>query len=644
MNRRGEITVFFSMILLCVFGLIGVMLESARTAGARFYLQIAANSSMDSLFSGYHRTLWDQYHLFGLEYESEEVLAQQLEGYLSPYLNTENWYPMELNSMQTEGLKRMTDEGGIYLEEEILAYMKYGIWDELEINPDQGKQLVTSIKEAKSVQELTSSYQEQSREVWKLEQAWNNLYGCLEKQRDYHGQAGEQLSDEEASGFFRQAGKLEKELRRIPGLVKAYEKQAERLSEHLGDMEQQYLDKTTDLSGGMQDTMGAELERYRAYIDEDGERRREIAAMISQGETNLRVVEETKEQVNRIEEYLEEQEDEEEDEEDDEYVHDLWACAAEMWNQFRDSAMLPSGTGDEEKRGWLEQIEKLADIGLLELVLPEGVEVSSVLLDLEDAPSGGGNHTGQTDKGNLLNRVMVNEYCTMHFSDFSTEEMAGQEAIKALYEVEYLLGGEDNDRDNLEDAVGKILAVREGLNLIHILLDGEKREEARALALVITGALGLAPLVDVTALFIMGVWALGESAADVKALLNGKKVPLFKSSGDWNLSLEQLLEMGKEQGRPEANDCENGFSYESYLKLLLLEEVPERKYYRMMDVIQMNLKREQEDFRMEFCAYGMDMNADVRGKHVFFALPFVEMQTGSKEHGYGMGVQAQKVY
>ena len=57
-GKRGEITVFLSMVLLCVAGLICVMLESARTAGARCYLQIAANSSMDSLFSQYHRQLW----------------------------------------------------------------------------------------------------------------------------------------------------------------------------------------------------------------------------------------------------------------------------------------------------------------------------------------------------------------------------------------------------------------------------------------------------------------------------------------------------------------------------------------------------------------------------------------------------------
>ena len=41
---RGEITVFLSLILVCVFSLMMGLLESARTAGARLYLQMAADS------------------------------------------------------------------------------------------------------------------------------------------------------------------------------------------------------------------------------------------------------------------------------------------------------------------------------------------------------------------------------------------------------------------------------------------------------------------------------------------------------------------------------------------------------------------------------------------------------------------------
>ena len=37
--------------------------ESVRTAGARCYLRMAADSAVDSLMAQYHRELWDRYRI-----------------------------------------------------------------------------------------------------------------------------------------------------------------------------------------------------------------------------------------------------------------------------------------------------------------------------------------------------------------------------------------------------------------------------------------------------------------------------------------------------------------------------------------------------------------------------------------------------
>ena len=73
---RGQITVFISMILMILFAFLCVLMESARTAGARWYLQMAVSSSMDSVFSQYHRELWDRYRLLFAEYETPEEIEQ----------------------------------------------------------------------------------------------------------------------------------------------------------------------------------------------------------------------------------------------------------------------------------------------------------------------------------------------------------------------------------------------------------------------------------------------------------------------------------------------------------------------------------------------------------------------------------------
>ena len=647
-GKRGEITVFLSMVLLCVAGLICVMLESARTAGARCYLQIAANSSMDSLFSQYHRQLWQKYHLMGLEYETTDDIRDRYLGFLMTSLETENWYPMTADSAEPEVIQSLTDGDGIWLEEEILAYMKYGIWSGLDIKPEDGEQFFQNVKEAASMQGLASSYQQESKEAWKLEQALDNLYACQARQQEHHAQGARALQGEDSYGFFRAADDLRDEIKKIPKLLKAYEKQADKCKARLEEMEAELASKEEDLTEERRQVMNQELEQYRSYVAEDGARRQEILALGEAGERNLAVIEEVKGRVNDIEAYLASL-----DEEDDDNSGPMWAAASGVWNQIHISGQKHSGVKDEEKRGWLLEIENMVNQGLLELVIPPERQASTVMLNLTDAPSKEKENPGETDRLNLITRVLVDEYCARHFANFVSapgfwigkeEGTADSRALRQQYQMEYLLTGGEDDRSNLADAVKQVLMVRSGLNLIHILSDSQKREEAKALALVITGALGLTPLVEITSFFIMGVWALGESIVDVQTLLEGRKVPLLKSREDWALGVEQLLHMGQSRGSSVTSGSEKGLDYAGYLKLLLLLVPSGQKYYRMMDVMQMDIRLEQGGFLMKRCGYRVDMKTQVCGKHVFFALPFVENMTGSGEHGYQMQVRSQKAY
>lgn len=651
-GQRGEITIFLSMILLCVAGLICVMLESARTAGARCYLQIAANSSMDSLFSQYHRSLWQNYHLMGLEYGTQEDIKERYLGFLMNYIETPNWYPMTVDSAELEVIQSLTDGEGIWLEEEILAYMKYGIWSGLAIKPEDGEDFWKNVKEAAAMQNLAASYKEESKEAWKLEQALDNLYACLGRQQEHHRGAARALSREDSYGFFRGADDLRDEIKKLPKLLKTYEKQADKLKTRLEEMETEFALKEGDLTEERIQVMGQELEQYRSYIAEDGTRRQEILNLWPEGEGNLAVIEEVKGRVHEIESYLASL-----DEEDDDNSGPMWSAAAGVWNQIHISGQSGTGVKDEKKRGFLLEIENMVNQGLLELVIPPDRQVSTVIPDFTNAPSKEQEAAGETDKLNLITRVLVNEYCAMHFANFVSapgfwnEDKTGHEgdrsdngALRQQYQMEYLLTGGEDDRGNLADAVRQLLLVREGLNLIHILSDSQKREEAKALALVITGALGLTPLVEITAFFIMSAWALGESILDIQALLEGGNIPLLKGREDWALGIEQLLSMGQRTGGPISSGREKGLDYEDYLKLLLLMVPSGQKYYRMMDVMQIDIRLSQAGFLVKRCGYRVDIKAQVCGKHVFFALPFVENMTGSGEHGYQMRVRSQKAY
>ena len=51
MKRSGSVTVFLALVITCSSALICALTESARTAGARFYVRTMADSAIDSLFS-----------------------------------------------------------------------------------------------------------------------------------------------------------------------------------------------------------------------------------------------------------------------------------------------------------------------------------------------------------------------------------------------------------------------------------------------------------------------------------------------------------------------------------------------------------------------------------------------------------------
>lgn len=177
----GQVTVFISLIMMCMFAFFCVLLESARTAGARWYLQTAASSAMDSVFSQYHRQLWDSYRLLFAEYDGEEELGADFAAFIQPYLETENWYPMEFESASAESVLRATDEGGLYFEQEILDYMKYGVWN-LDFDASTVDGLWDSAKEAAAVKDVAAAYRGHAKEALKLEKSLEAISKSLAEQ------------------------------------------------------------------------------------------------------------------------------------------------------------------------------------------------------------------------------------------------------------------------------------------------------------------------------------------------------------------------------------------------------------------------------------------------------------------------------
>ena len=675
----GQITVFISMILMILFAFLCVLMESARTTGARWYLQMAASSAMDSVFSQYHRELWDRYRLLFAEYESPEEIEQDFAGFLLPYLETKNWYPMALEQTVAEEIVRATDGHGAYLEKEILDYMKYGVW-KLDFEGDAVPELWDYEREAEAVTEMAQSYRLRTRDVWKLERVLEDISGNLDRQRTFREQGLNSLSSYDGAGFRREAERMIGELRKIPGLVRQYEKEADKLATVLASDRQEQNARADRLSAGTAAALEEEIQEYEAYIAEDGKRRQEIRDLDLSSAEQIQRLEALIELSYEVEREIEEWEDDD-DEDGDGGEPDYES----LWRPVRnglEGIVIPvlsfaHGIQDKEKEGWLKQVEQLYQEGMLGLLVPDGHQISEKLASTAELPSHTESYEEGAGSGSMVDHVLVNEYCGMFFSQFcSGAEQKNisekREKRKGLsktgtdpgettgdgtkpeiqletqaqvldYEIEYLLFGNASDRENLSDAVHRLLAVRSGLNLIHILSDSGKREQARALAAVITGAGSITPLILVTTFFVMSVWALGEALMDVKGLLAGKKVVLLKTSEDWTLDVENLLVLGRD-GTLEAGGGERGLSYLSWLKILLFVEPAVRQEYRIMDVIQLNLGQGKSGFRMRNGVYQVHMSGNVCGKYLFFSPAFVENMTGNRETGMNLTVKVERRY
>lgn len=631
----GQISVFLSLILICVCSLICGLLESARTSGARCFLETAAHSSMDSLFSQYHRGLWEQYRIFGLEHLKEEDAAQEFSEFLKPYLEQENWYPFQLERCEVTGRKVLTDDSGEYFQKEILDYMKYGIWTK-EWTADSAGEMVKNLTEASQVSDMTISMEIQTKDAWKLERALEKLAACLKEQNRRRDQGALCLDAEDGSGFCREGEGLIQKLKETPGLIQAYEKQADRLGEALEKLKESYQEKIPDFSEGTQNFYQAELAEYEAYTDKDGERRRQITGLAQEAENRIALVQAVMEEAEAVEEYISNWEPEEEGDELDTAA--LWAPVQAHFAQYRPLSLpFEAGVKDKEKEGLLKRLREMADQGILSLVLPEGSQVSEVKMDIETSPS---HRISFTERGlGILEHAITAEYCQVFFHHFCDK---GEQ--KAAYEMEYLLFGKDTDKENLVQTVELLLAVREGMNLIHIMGDGEKRGQAEALAVSVTGTFGLVPLITITKFLIMGVWAFGEAVADIKTLLNGGRIPVLKGKDDWSLSLDHLMDFAASGKLEGAKSRESGLNYPQYLTIFLLTRPGTQLLYRMMDVMQWNLAQEQKGFQLSDCAYRVDIRSRLCGKHVYFSLGMLKSITGGDGVTYPTEVKASKAY
>lgn len=268
--------------------------------------------------------------------------------------------------------------------------------------------------------------------------------------------------------------------------------------------------------------------------------------------------------------------------------------------------------------------------GLLMLVCEDVSSISDRPYDKKDFPSGISSEAkkrsaSMIEEPSLIDDILMKEYFLRKFSSYTDGD-------REFMELEYIICGKDSALSNLYSVVKRLVALRFALNYLTIHNDKEKCDIAKLIGTVLVGWTGMEALVEAVKEVVLLIWALVESVSDVKALLNGEKVPPFKKGNSWSVSIDEAA-AGNVSGKGKGE----GWNYEQYLRILVYLTGCEKSAYRAMDLIQKKTKEKEPSFLMKNCVYGTKIRLSGTSEAFFPYLPGTVDYRFSAETAYSYG-------
>lgn len=267
----------------------------------------------------------------------------------------------------------------------------------------------------------------------------------------------------------------------------------------------------------------------------------------------------------------------------------------------------------------------MSDIGVLSIVIPDDMDISSEKIDLSGLPSikkiGLANDffrinddfddytTLKTDlkargtwKDALIDSSLGIAYARTVFNCAVNTEV--NEGTVFDCEIEYLICGKESDYANMNSVVKKLLAVRFPVNYAYLVSDTAKMAQVSA----ISAPLSLVVLVPEPILkcLITGCWSYVEAMADVRCLLEGRRMAFTKNKGNWITDLNNLENSVLGEGISD----DKGMCYEDYLMILMALNM-DKVYYRMLDIMELNVRQTDSSFQIENGAVRLSADFDI---------------------------------
>ena len=126
------------------------------------------------------------------------------------------------------------------------------------------------------------------------------------------------------------------------------------------------------------------------------------------------------------------------------------------------------------------------------------------------------------------------KYIEKYFKNHSSDKKLGRTYFNL--EEEYILNGKTSDDENRKSTKRKLILLRSTINLVYLQTDKEKHAETLAAAEALTPG----PWAVATQKALQTAWAVAEARNDYMLLVNGKKVPFYKTKDSWATDLKSL--------------------------------------------------------------------------------------------------------
>ena len=623
MRLKASVTIFLSLVITVVIVVVCTVIESARISVSQMEGKAA------TYMAGYGKQLYQDYGIL-LAWE-QEPLGNQVTRYMQDNINMADldfkkydFSNIEIESVNILKQKYATDKEGDLFVKQVVDYAKYIVGidavNKLISDSEEENNNKETCNEIKENSNVTNIANDVSKEMIGIVEKINTQIDELKKTEKLKGKMSavfQKFDDLKANITANITGqnqnqnihnkKVKKFWNKYKKLKSVLKIEDTLISKTLTDMDT-YVEK----KNAIEKEMNGDFSGYEDYIESDRESLKVIKESIEEILTASNVdADINQSNISEIEKMLDK----------------VKSIEKSLWNLKKGN----SNDDAKEEKNLYERAKSLISDGVLGIVLEDVNNISTMQirnLNLPTTLETDGNKKADLIK-DITNKGIFVKYIELYFNNYAKISEYGNDDTALKYEMEYILNGNLNDKDNLTETIKKLVEVRNLSNGAYLITDGEKMKEITTLAETVATAIGMPFLTPVAQAVIIEAWALTEAVIDVRQLLNGEKVPIVKNSENWNSSIKNIGTF--EDGRKN----NTGLTYTQYLQTMIMTQKTKNTVFRTMDLVQVNMqKRYNKDFLISECFGMCEVEANLRIEPVFTSLPIVSYLIGNNNESY----------